>query len=253
MRLARAVLVVTAVVATACGLTPSTAPPATAPTPTVTPTPGVKPAPTTAPTRSASPVARSQLRRGDSGTDVTALQDRLRSLGYWAGATDGTFGLLTEQAVVALQKAAGLVRDGVVGPHTRAALIASVRPAPRSRSGVEIDLERQLLLVVVDDRLMWAFNTSTGSGQTYVSEGRTALAITPRGHFAVYRQVDGTDISPLGILWRPKYFAGGVAIHGYGDVPAFPASHGCVRVSMEAMNFLWSSGLLPIGTSVWVY
>ena len=59
---------------------------------------------------------------------------------------------------------------------------------------------------------------------------------------------------PYGPLYRPKYFAGdGVAIHGYSSVPATPASHGCVRVTNAAIDMLWSSGILPIGTAVWVY
>jgi hypothetical protein len=42
-------------------------------------------------------------------------------------------------------------------------------------------------------------------------------------------------------------------VHGFTSVPALPASHGCVRVSISAMNMLWADGLIPIGTSVWVY
>jgi hypothetical protein len=36
-------------------------------------------------------------------------------------------------------------------------------------------------------------------------------------------------------------------------VPAEPASHGCARVSNPAIDFLWNSGAIPIGTAVWVY
>lgn len=57
----------------------------------------------------------------------------------------------------------------------------------------------------------------------------------------------------LGDLWRPKYIVGGMAIHGYPHVPAFPASHGCIRVSNAAMDHLWATRLLPLGSSVWVY
>jgi lipoprotein-anchoring transpeptidase ErfK/SrfK len=34
------------------------------------------------------------------------------------------------------------------------------------------------------------------------------------------------------VLWYPLYFLRGFAIHGYPSVPAYPASHGCVRVPM---------------------
>jgi lipoprotein-anchoring transpeptidase ErfK/SrfK len=72
--------------------------------------------------------------------------------------------------------------------------------------------------------------------------------------FTLIRQVNGPDHGPLGTLWRPKYFTWqGHAIHGYTSVPPYPASHGCVRVSNTAMNWLWDSNTLPLGTTVWVY
>ena len=48
------------------------------------------------------------LSLGDSGPAVLALQQRLSSLGYWLGTPSGTFGDSTEQAVYAIQKAAGI-------------------------------------------------------------------------------------------------------------------------------------------------
>jgi peptidoglycan hydrolase-like protein with peptidoglycan-binding domain len=42
---------------------------------------------------------------------VEAVQRRLQKLGYWAGPVDGVVGPLTEQAVFAIQKAAGLERS----------------------------------------------------------------------------------------------------------------------------------------------
>lgn len=186
---------------------------------------------------------------------MLSLQQQLKALGYWLGAPNGVYGQLTEQAVVALQKTAGLPRDGVFGPLTAQALARHVRPTARSASGhvIEIDLTRQLLLVVTNGRVDTVLDTSTGSGATYTVNGQTHVAATPSGDYRIFRQVDGTDPSPLGILWRPKYFNGGIAIHGYPDVPPYPASHGCVRVSDAAINWLWDNGLAPVGTSVQVY
>ena len=183
------------------------------------------------------------------------LQRRLTSLGYWLGTPDGEYGHLTQQAVLALQKAAGLNRDGVFGPRTRAALHKKVQPQPHrtTGSGVEIDLSRQLLLHVQDGVPTLILNASTGSGTEYFQDGVKQVAVTPTGRFAVYREVDGEDNGPLGALWRPKYIVGGVAVHGYASVPSYPASHGCIRVSLSAMDHLWNFGALPIGSSVWVY
>jgi len=65
---------------------------------------------------------RPTLRKGAFGPDVKILQTSLNARGYGLK-VDGGFGPKTVGAVVAFQKAAGLVPDGVVGPKTWAALV----------------------------------------------------------------------------------------------------------------------------------
>lgn len=233
----------TAVKPTTAAPKPSTA----APKPTTAapqPTPTVKPTPT----------AGDTLEPGDSGAYVLSVQQRLSSLGYWLGTPDGTYGYLTSQAVMALQKSAGLGRDGVFGPATARALAAGARPQSRiGGTGIEIDLQRQVLLVVRGGAVTTILNTSTGSGQPFESYGQQHVAVTPRGSYSVFRVVDGNDEGPLGDLWRPRYFNGGIAVHGAASVPAYPASHGCARVSNPAMDMIWARGLMPVGSRVSVY
>jgi N-acetylmuramoyl-L-alanine amidase len=196
------------------------------------------------------------LRPGAAGPAVLALQRRLTELGYWVGTPDGHYGEVTTQAVTALQKVAGLGRDGVVGPRTRAALDRGARPAARSSKGqvIEVDLRHQVLLVVDGGTVTRVLDVSTGSGAYYTRpNGTIGHAVTPAGHYTVLRGVDGWDTSPLGHLYRPRYFNGGIAVHGYPSVPAVPASHGCVRVSLAAMDMIWSGHLMPVQAAVWVY
>jgi peptidoglycan hydrolase-like protein with peptidoglycan-binding domain len=229
-----------------------------APTPTVTPSPRA-PTPTAtaaSPERESEPASsrkpRTSLLRGDSGPEVRALQERLSELGYWLGKPDGSFGSLTQQAVYALQKAAGLKRDGVVGPKTTKALEAGIRPrATLEGDGVEVVLGRQLLLVVRGGQVHMVLNTSTGNGEAYTStSGNRAVAWTPRGSFAVYRGVDGPLTNSLGELWRPRFFHGGIAVHGSPNIPPWPASHGCARLSNAAINMIWAEDLMPLGSRV---
>ncbi|MFD6091745.1 L,D-transpeptidase family protein [Oerskovia sp. NPDC060338] len=253
--------------------------PSETPTPTPTPTPSETPAPapeTPAPVEPAPPVetpappaaepapvtpapdpATEELVRGSTGERVVALQQRLADLGYLGASPDGIYGPGTQQAVWALQKAAGISRDGRVGPQTQAALDQGVRPTPQSSSGhvIEIDIARQLVLAVDDGRVTAIINASSGNGERYEAKGRTYYARTPAGTFQVGRQVDGSYESSLelGSMWRPKFFNGGIAVHGSASVPPSPASHGCVRVSNGAMNWIWDSWGAPAGTTVIVY
>lgn len=207
---------------------------------------------TSRPSPSATPRDTS-LRPGDSGPRVRALQRSLTRLGYWGGTADGTYGGLTEQAVLALQKQAGLDRDGVAGPRTLRAVAKGTRPTVGAGrpDRVEIDLERQLLYVVRDGSVRWAISTSTGSGETYESSyDGLAVAVTPPGTFTVGRVYDGSEVAKLGTLYRPRYFNGGIAVHGAASVPGWPASHGCARVSDPAMDLIWSQDLMPVGSTV---
>jgi len=203
----------------------------------------------------ASAATRPTLRVGSRGSQVLALQRRLSSLGYWLGTVDGQFGDLTRQAVVAIQKVAGLPRNGICGPATWSRVNAGTRPRARSGRGhvVEIRKASQTLLIVDSGVVKRIYNTSTGTGRRYLSRGRWHIAVTPSGGFRVFRRVNGTDRSPLGTLYRPQYFNGGIAVHGYTSVPSTPASHGCVRVSVRAMDNLWGVGGIQVGTSVMVY
>ena len=224
--------------------------------PSATPSASASPTPTPTPTATA-PAKPQKLKVGSKGAAVLALQQRLTELGYWNGKADGKFGGTTQQAVFALQKAAGIGRDGSVGPKTQKALDAGVRPTAKSKAGsgylVEINLKKQLLMFVKNGEVIATLNTSTGSNQHYVYQGQTYLADTPTGHFKVGRQIDGVRHGPLGDLFRPKYFNGGIAVHGSPSIPPYPASHGCSRVSNAAINWIWATNKLPLKTTVWVY
>ena len=222
------------------------------PTTTAPPTTTVPPTTTTTPPDAASD---GKLELGEGGDAVLALQNRLVELGYWLGSADGNYGQLTRQAVMAFQKAEGLGRDGVAGPITQDRLAGAQRQGSRAGgTGIEIDLERQILMVVQGAQVQWVINTSTGNNETYTSStGGSAVAATPPGSFTIDREIDGLREAPLGTLYRPKYFNGGIAVHGSGSIPAHPASHGCARVTNSAMDMLWSSGVAQIGTRVTVY
>jgi lipoprotein-anchoring transpeptidase ErfK/SrfK len=226
--------------------------------PSASPSASPSPAPTAGkPSTPSTGPQTGMLRLGASGQQVLGAQQRLVELGYWLGTADGRYGELTAQAVTAMQKVAGLSRDGVIGPKTSAALRRGPRPSAHSTSGhvIEVDLKRQVLAVVDDGRIGRILNASTGSGAFYTApDGHPAHATTPTGRFAVEWAADRWDTSPLGHLYRPRYFhPRGIAVHGFGSVPPFAASHGCVRISVPAMDMIWAQSLMPLKSAVWVY
>ena len=246
----------------ACGTTPasqpgaakSPSPAASTPAPaTTTPAPG-----TTNATPGSTPPASQQpvLRLGSHGSAVKTLQQRLIALGYFDVSTaDGVFEQDTYHAVIAFQKVQGLTRDGVVGPATWAKLAKPYVPAPRYRlatASLEMNLSEQVIYYVRGGTIQRIIDASTGSGAWYYSQGRWARAITPTGRFHVYwRYSNGWQAGPLGSMYRPNYFYGGYAVHGMTSVPAYPASHGCVRMTVPTMDRMWSS--LWVGMPVAIY
>ncbi len=194
------------------------------------------------------------LRQGDRGADVSSLQQRLAAQKVDVGRVDGVFGYDLRHAVTAFQKSQGLPRTGVYDKATSTRLAnpraISLRFPARGRA-VEIDLRKQVLYVSEGGRVTRIVDVSTGSDRLYVSDGVTYKAFTPLGRYSVQRKINGVRVSRLGELYRPAYFTQGWAIHGSPNVPVYPDSHGCVRVTNGSMDRLYP--LLGIGVPVSLY
>lgn len=182
-------------------------------------------------------VVRPHLALGSRGASVRILESRLRELRYAIPRADSLYGLDTYQAVLAFQKVNGLPWTGRVDAGVWRRL-RSARP-PRPHYGgdhIEVSKGRQYLLVVRGGETQLVVHVSTG-----------ATGNTPIGRWQVYRKVTGWDW----VLWYPMYFLRGFAIHGYPSVPAYPASHGCVRVPMWVAPQLYSR--IGWGQAIYVY
>ena len=84
----------------------------------------------------------------------------------------------------------------------------------------EILLDRQMALLIEDNRVVGAIAVSTGKPSTP----------TPPGHYHVYAKIERWWATPFR-EWLPWAipFVGGIAFHQYPIVPTYAASHGCVR------------------------
>ena len=58
------------------------------------------------------------LQQGSSGSSVSAVQRRLKELGFYSGSSDGEFGEGTRAAVIRFQRANGLEETGIVDAST---------------------------------------------------------------------------------------------------------------------------------------
>jgi N-acetylmuramoyl-L-alanine amidase len=178
-----------------------------------------------------------ELSLGARGPSVRALEARLAELRY-AVRRDGYFGSEDLEAVYAFQKVEGLERTGTVTPGLWGRLLTA--RTPRARYGgpphVEIDKTRQVLFLVRDGQVELIVATSTG-----------ATGNTPLGEFHVYRKVGGYDW----VLYYPSYFLRGFAVHGYPDVPPYPASHGCARIPMWIAQTVYAQ--IAYGSAIYVY
>jgi hypothetical protein len=177
------------------------------------------------------------LSAGSAGPSVYELDRRLNELHYGLGRVDGYFGRDDFDAVIAFQKLHGLPRTGAVDTSVWSKLQQAQAPRPRYPGDhVEVSKGRQVLFVVRDGKVTLVVPVSTG-----------ATGNTPTGVWHVYRRVAGWDW----VLWYPTYFTGAFAIHGYPEVPPYPASHGCVRVPMWVAPRLFEAD--GYGTTVYVY
>jgi peptidoglycan hydrolase-like protein with peptidoglycan-binding domain len=201
--------------------------------------------------------ANAQL-RGKQQVSLTRAQvreteSRLSDLGYWTGAIDGLIDPATRSALIAFQKWEGRLITGQLNLDEIEAIRNSAAPKPRDHgySHVEVDLDRQVLLMVNSEGSVRVLPVSTGNDQPFIDEGQTSIAYTPRGRFVVYEKTTGWEKGSLGSVYYPNAISGSVAIHGARSVPVEPASHGCIRIPMFAAREV--SKLLPVGTIVLVY
>ena len=174
---------------------------------------------------------------GSRGPSVRLLESRLRELRFALKGIDGLYAHDTYEAVLAFQKLHGLARTGRVGPGLWSRLHRSSAPRARYRgTHLEVSKGRQLLFDVRRGHVIRVVHVSTG-----------ATGNTPIGRWRIYRKVGGWDW----VLWYPMYFLRGFAVHGYPSVPAYPASHGCVRVPMWIAPTLFADH--PYGRTIYVY
>ena len=192
---------------------------------------------------------------GARGQAVADLETKLAAMHYDPGKVDGYYDSTTAFAVMAFQKVNGMARTGRATDDVVAAVAAGLRAAghaPGGRRQPGRGRHRAPGAVPLPERRPAADPPGVHRvGQAVLREGECALRRHPG------RLVPGRLPHPRAgtrarsaILYNPLFFNGGIAIHGAPSVPAYPASHGCVRIPMA--DSLWFFNTVPKGTPVYV-
>jgi hypothetical protein len=177
---------------------------------------------------------------GERSPAVSLLQTKLGALHYAVPHT-GVYDAGTQRAVMAWRKVAGLARNYIASKPVFTGLLRGrgvfhVRH-PQDGHHVEARLGKQVLALIDHGKVQRIYHISSGKPSTP----------TVRGRFHVYLKTLGTNAKGM---VDSNYFIRGYAIHGYFDVPAYNASHGCLRVPIPDARPIYD--WLRIGDVVWV-
>lgn len=210
---------------------------------------------------------------GDEGDDVLRLQWLLANRTLFRAELTGVYDEPTRHAVVAFHKLIGpahtdpysAVEDWLADPppndwsESDWLMLEAFDPEPpKHRPGqpdrIEVDLGHQVLYLIEDHQVVAIMPASTGKGYGTVGcrDDRCGVNVTPR----TTRMADGAQFNYEHVYWggwspRPRawsvykgifylgqYGEWNYGIHGYRSVPSYPASHGCIRVTIWDMDFL---------------
>ena len=207
------------------------------------------------PTRKASALKAKPKPKLVTAREVKEAKEQLATLGYWLKAEAESY----RHALIAFQKVEGLKPTGKLTFADLEVLRAANPPVPKGaktleegKIRIEVDLQRQVLFVIEgENKVTKILSVSSGNGKEFKSEGFVRDAVTPPGRFNVYNKIKGWKKSALGLLYYPNYYLSGLAIHGSTFVPAYPDSHGCIRIPMYAAVEFYQ--MVTVGTEILVY
>ncbi len=181
------------------------------------------------------------LHPGECGKVVKGFKKAMAKMGYASGGGKCFNGRLGREVLAyrkvndmnRTQKAgAGLVKKafgGKGGYHVK---------HPKAGEHVEVPLSKQVLVMIKEGKPFAIYPVSTGKPSTP----------TITGHYTFYRREAGLNSHGM---YYSFYWHNGYAVHGYAEVPNYPASHGCVRTFIADQPRIYEQ--LHYGESIFVF
>ena len=200
----------------------------------------------------ARPVCAAQIYTwGSSGDTVRTIQDKLKRWGYYTGAVDGKYGILTVEAVKYFQRTNNLTVDGITGRQTLEALgifqttvkatqlpKSTQTPAPSPPPSSDRESDIWLLACIINGE---------GRGESYIGQVAIGAVVMNRVKHASFPN------TIAGVIYQPGAFD---AVSD-GQILLTP-TQSCINAARDALNgwdpvdgaiFYWNP---RTATSKWV-
>lgn len=158
--------------------------------------------------------AAAALREGNRGSEVRAVQQKLKNWGYYSGEVDGIFGPQTTAAVKSFQRKNGLAVDGVVGRETYAALGMTV-PVSSGTSSYQNDINMLARMIAAE-----------GRGEPYLGQVAIGAVVMNRVEHASFPN------TIAGVLFQ----SGAFSALDDGQYASTSVPDSCRRAAIEAYN-----------------
>jgi lipoprotein-anchoring transpeptidase ErfK/SrfK len=208
-----------------------------------------------------------------ASANVKTAQDILTKFTIPVGTADGVFGAQTARGLCAYRYIAGMTtsRSNVSTSfmtslnsfNSKYKSLAQV-PAPAKGGNTTylvVEKKCQVMFYVQNGRYVKVLPVSTGIQGHRTPNGSFLLGNTNRGwscsnlyegscrtqtsgRFASVKQTTGkfAGKSNYGNMYNKRFFkSGGYFIHGSTSVPTSPASHGCIRVTVAASDWMYDN------------
>lgn len=191
--------------------------------------------------RSSWRVSFPSLRAGECDRVVRGFKRALAKMGYVSGG-GSCLDDRTGREVLAYRKVNGRARSEQAGRGLVADVFGGrggyrVRH-PGAGEHAEVSLAKQVLVLARGDRPFAIYPVSTGKPSTP----------TVTGHYHFYLRSPGYNSEGM---YYSFYWHNGYAVHGYAEVPDYPASHGCVRTFIADQPRIYDQ--LHYGESIFVF
>ena len=163
---------------------------------------------------------------GSSGSEVTQIQQKLQSLGFYNGSIDGVYGTETKNAVTEFQKSCGLTPDGIAGTKTLTYLGLSSSSSSNSYGFTQSEVELLARTISAESR-----------GEPY--EGQVAVGAV------ILNRIEHPSFpnTMAGVIYQNGAFS--CIDDGQIDEPVYESSK---RAAVDAMN-----GWDPSGGAIYYY